>query len=207
MTDGDGTQNNNTGADNQNGQQGTQGQQQDAGGYKPPATQAELDRIISDRLNRERARFADYDVVKDKATKYDEHVAASASDLDRAKAEAREEGRSEVRRITDARLISAEARAIAAGLKFHNPADVALVDFSTVTFNDQGEPDASRIKELIEDVVRTRPHLVAGDTQSSGSGQRHDRGQGARPGERADSSVAAGRDLYASRKKPAGAST
>jgi hypothetical protein len=39
--------------------------------YTPPATQEELDRIIGDRLGRERDKFKDYDALKDKATKYD----------------------------------------------------------------------------------------------------------------------------------------
>jgi hypothetical protein len=39
--------------------------------YTPPATQEELDRIIGDRLGRERDKFKDYDAIKDKASKYD----------------------------------------------------------------------------------------------------------------------------------------
>lgn len=39
--------------------------------YTPPATQEELDRIIGDRLGRERDKFKDYDALKDKASKYD----------------------------------------------------------------------------------------------------------------------------------------
>ena len=39
--------------------------------YTPPATQEELDRIIGDRLGRERDKFKDYDALKDKATKWD----------------------------------------------------------------------------------------------------------------------------------------
>ena len=40
--------------------------------FRPPATQEELDRIIQGRLDRERKRFADYDDIKAKATKYAE---------------------------------------------------------------------------------------------------------------------------------------
>lgn len=49
--------------ENQGGQSGT---------YTPPASQADLDRIIADRLSRERAKFADYDDLKTKASKYDQ---------------------------------------------------------------------------------------------------------------------------------------
>jgi len=41
------------------------------GTYTPPGSQADLDRIIADRLSRERAKFADYDDLKTKASEYD----------------------------------------------------------------------------------------------------------------------------------------
>jgi hypothetical protein len=62
-------------------------QQQAAGGgdsYTPPASQADLDRIISDRLARERAKFADYDDLKAKASKLDEQEQASKTELQKA---------------------------------------------------------------------------------------------------------------------------
>ena len=37
--------------------------------FKAPTSQAELDRIIQDRLSRERAKFADYDKFKEAAGK------------------------------------------------------------------------------------------------------------------------------------------
>ena len=40
--------------------------------YTPPASQAELDRIIGSRLARERAQFADYDEVKARADRLTE---------------------------------------------------------------------------------------------------------------------------------------
>jgi len=47
--------------------------------YTPPATQEELDRIIGDRLGRERDKFKDYDALKDKASKYDAAQAAGGA--------------------------------------------------------------------------------------------------------------------------------
>jgi hypothetical protein len=47
--------------------------------YTPPATQEELDRIIGDRLGRERDKFKDYDAIKDKASKYDAAQAAGGA--------------------------------------------------------------------------------------------------------------------------------
>jgi len=55
-------------AENQNEQQNEGGS---TSGYTPPATQADFDRIISDRVTRERAKFADHADLKVKAAKFD----------------------------------------------------------------------------------------------------------------------------------------
>lgn len=64
---------------------GAEGQKQaESKPYEAPATQADLDRIVESRLARERAKFADYDEVKGKASKYDEAEAANKTELQRA---------------------------------------------------------------------------------------------------------------------------
>lgn len=47
-------------------------------------TQAEMDAIISDRLKRERAKYADYSELQAKAAKFDEAEEASKSELQKA---------------------------------------------------------------------------------------------------------------------------
>ena len=47
-------------------------------------TQAEMDAIIGDRLKRERAKYADYDELAQKAKAYDEATEASKSELQKA---------------------------------------------------------------------------------------------------------------------------
>lgn len=78
-------------------QAGTQGQQQtpspataaqaaqraQASSYTPPASQEELDRIIGERLARERAKFDDYDDLKAKADKFDEAEAKNKTEAER----------------------------------------------------------------------------------------------------------------------------
>lgn len=63
-----------------------------SGGYTPPATQDELNKIVEARLQRERAKYADYDDLKTKATKFDEVTEASKTELqkERERAEAAE---------------------------------------------------------------------------------------------------------------------
>ena len=58
-------------------------------------TQAEMDAIIGDRLKRERAKYADYDELAQKARAYDEAEEASKSELQKA-VEERDRLRAEV---------------------------------------------------------------------------------------------------------------
>lgn len=54
------------------------------GDYTPPASQQELDRIIQDRLARERSKYADYDALKADAAKYRKAEEASKTELQKA---------------------------------------------------------------------------------------------------------------------------
>lgn len=47
-------------------------------------TQAELDAIVQDRLARDRAKYADYDALKEKASKLDEMEESQKSELTKA---------------------------------------------------------------------------------------------------------------------------
>lgn len=51
-------------------------------------TQSEMDKIIEGRLYKERQRFADYEELKAKASKYDEAEEASKTELQKAQDEA-----------------------------------------------------------------------------------------------------------------------
>lgn len=57
--------------------------QADNSGFTPPATQAELNKIIADRVARERAKFGDYGDLKQKAAKFDELDQASKTEQER----------------------------------------------------------------------------------------------------------------------------
>lgn len=48
------------------------------GEYVAPASQADLDRIIGERVTRERAKYGDYDELKEKASKWTAHEQANA---------------------------------------------------------------------------------------------------------------------------------
>ena len=75
---------------NQGNQTGAQGAAAQSTGAQPAAgaaktfTQAELDAIISERLNRSQAKYADYETLKEKAEKYDQAEAANKTELQKA---------------------------------------------------------------------------------------------------------------------------
>ena len=70
-------------------------------------TQAELDKIISDRLKRERDKYSDYEALKEKAIKLDEIEEASKTELQRAteRAEKLEAELSQMKRAKEIRQI------------------------------------------------------------------------------------------------------
>lgn len=66
------------------------GQQAGSGGtdasreFVAPKDQSEFDRMVGERLARERAKYADYDEVKGKAAEYDKTVEAQKTELQKA---------------------------------------------------------------------------------------------------------------------------
>lgn len=59
-------------------------QQQDQNEFQPITSQADLDKRIGERLERERTKFADYDTLKAKAEKFDAAVEADKTELEKA---------------------------------------------------------------------------------------------------------------------------
>lgn len=53
-------------------------------GTEKTFTQAEVDKVIGERLKREREKYADYDAIKAKADKFDQMEEASKSELQKA---------------------------------------------------------------------------------------------------------------------------
>lgn len=70
-------------------------------------TQAEVDRIIGERVAREREKYADYGTLKEKAAKFDEAAEANKTELQRATERAEE-----LQRKLDAREKADGERAI-----------------------------------------------------------------------------------------------
>ena len=121
-------------------------------------TQADLDRIIAERLGRVEAKYADYADLKKKA---EELETANKSELEKAiekatKAEARQK---EIETQTRERVITAEAKAIAAELGFSKPEKaIKLADLANATYGDDGS--VSGVREALEALAKDMPELL-----------------------------------------------
>lgn len=145
--------------------------------YTPPATQADLDRIISDRLARERAKYADYADLKKLAAEAQKAREAAMSDAEKAVEQARKDGETQATQRANARIIGAEARALAAEAKFRSPSSaVRLLDLSDIGVSDDGAVDAAAIKAKLKELSDAEPwHLDDGKPQER---PKPDRSQG-----------------------------
>lgn len=186
--------------DEDGGGTGDGGQGGDGDGGEQTFTQADVDRIVANRLSRARKEFADYDDLKAKAAKLDEVEAAKKSDLERERerAAAAEKERDEAMSRAQKTLVRSEIAVHAAAAGAVDVADVValLTGSGDVTVGKDGEVEGA--KEAVKAMKKAKPHLFGGAAAGGGGFQ-----QGARRGEGdGGPSVARGRDLYEqSRKK------
>ena len=148
-------------------------------------TQADLDRIVEERLARERKKYADYDDVKAKAAALDEKEAENATDLERAVAQARKETEEALRKEFAAERVAARIEVTAAG-KFADTEDARLRLGSRIDefISDDGEVDTEAISAALTDVLEKHPHLAAKETPKAPSAS--EAGMGKRPAAPAD---------------------
>lgn len=135
-------------SNNDPGQQAPAGESGDT--WTPPATQAELDRIIEKAIGRTRRQYADYDDVKAKAEQFDTLAAASKTDQERAAADAKKAGYTEALSKTTPRVVRAEFRAAAQGRLNKEQLEGLLEDLDLSKYvDDDGEPDVERIEKRV----------------------------------------------------------
>lgn len=128
--------------------------------FQPITSQDDLNKIISDRVKRERAKFGDYNDVKAKAARLDEIEQASQTELERANKRAEE----------------AEARARAVELSLSRSriaAEKGIADWSDFITGDN-EDDMAAAADLIASRLATaasprqpRPDLNQGRPESA----------------------------------------
>jgi hypothetical protein len=164
-------------------------------GYTAPASQADLDRIISDRLAREREKYADYSDLKAKAEAHDAALEAAKSDADKAIDAARAEGETAATTAANARIVKAEAKVLASDAKFRNPSlAIATIDLSDVKVNDDGSIDSDAVKAKLKALAESDPYLVDDGKKLP---LKPDRSQGGGGGDAGTQGTARGREMYA----------
>lgn len=107
-------------------------------------TQADLDRVVADRVARERAKYSDYGDLKKKA-------AAAMTEQERAVAEAEHRGKTAAQTAASGRLARAEFKAAAAG-KIEKDALDGFLEYADLTkfVGDDGEPDTKAIEAVVK---------------------------------------------------------
>lgn len=150
----------------------------------PPApdrtfTQAELDRVVGERLARERTtKYADYDDIKAKAARFDELEASQKTELEKERA-AREasdkKAADAVTRANDALMRSAVIAAASKANVVDADAAFALIDKSKLTVSDDGS--VIGVDDTLKALLVERPFLVGKATSPTPTG---DAGGGAR---------------------------
>lgn len=138
-------------------------------------TQADLDRIVGERLAREKAKVPeDYDALKAKAAKYDEAEAANKTELEKAQqraAEAETKAAQSDARATRAErdrvVLEAASRPVTVGeseLRFVDPT-LAL----RLVADDVDHTDQSAVTTALAQVLTRHPYLAGTGTTTSGA--------------------------------------
>lgn len=163
----------------QEGQGSNSGAGQESGesSWKPPANQAEFDRMIQDRIRRATGKFGDYDSLKAKAAKFDELDASQKSELEKA-TEARTEAEKRAE-AAEERAKSALVRAavVAAATKagaVDPDVVLSLVKTSDLDISDDGE--VSGADGVVTALLEDKPYLKGKTfTGSADGGSRSDK--------------------------------
>lgn len=151
--------------------EGSSGGESSGSGDGPKTfTQAEIDRIVENRLARERAKYSDYDDIKSKADKYEELEAAQKTELEKAqeRAKAAEKAKTEAEQRAKQALTRAAVLAEAAGKVVDPDAAWRLIDSAAIEYDEDGTP--SNVGDLVTTLLEERPYL-APDTAGSGAGK------------------------------------
>jgi hypothetical protein len=130
----------------------------EAGGKQEAAfSQADLDRIVADRIARERAKYKDYSDLKSKAAEHDKAVEAQKTAEQRAQDEADRYKRHAEE--LQGRLVRASIKAQAAAKEFADSDDAGGFLPAVEFVNADGEVDTEAIDKALDELLERKPHL------------------------------------------------
>jgi hypothetical protein len=137
---------------------GAGGQHDPAPEWRPPASQEELDRLINKATAKVHGKYKDYDSVRERAGLYDQLLAQTQTDSERAAAEAEERAYNAAMGSVVPRLVKAEFRAAAKGVLEDGQLDALIEDVDLTKYvADDGEPDLDKIGRKIKAVAPKAP--------------------------------------------------
>lgn len=134
-------------------------------------TQAEVDRIVEDRLARERAKYSDYGDLKTKAESFDALEEQGKTDLERAQ-EAQRSAEEQAKTASERASTIARRSAIIAEAAKANAIDpeevVALLPTDSVTVDDDGQVTGA--EQAVKSLLERKQHLVGERRPGPGDG-------------------------------------
>lgn len=133
-------------------------------------TEEQVNKIVQERLAREQKKYADYDDLKAKASKFDELDEQNKSELQKAndRAAKLERDLADATAAAQDSLLRSAVISEAAKRKVVDPdAALALVDRSLLEFGDDGSP--TNIADAMDQLLKAKPYLVGGGTGTRGS--------------------------------------
>ncbi len=160
-------------------------------------SQADVDRIVQERLTRERSKFADYDTLKERAGQWDRFVEEAKPEqekaLDNARKEAESAAYAKARSEFGGKLVQAHLTAAAAGRLPEGAVTALVAGVDTSRFlTDAGDVDTAKVTQFIDGIAPA----TNGGTPSRPGGF----GQGPRDGA-PKAGLEAGAALWESRHK------
>lgn len=140
-------------------EQTTDGEKQGGNsGFTPPATQEELNRIIADRISREKAKYADYADLKNKASEFDKLTESQKSETQKAveRAEAAERA-----------LLETQSERLRLSVIARHQIPEEYQDFVSGASEEELVARAEKVKTLISNADKTDPFPKADPSQGA----------------------------------------
>lgn len=129
-------------------------------------TQDEVDRVVSDRLARDRRerpeKPADYDQLKERASELETKVSELEGQRQQDVEAARNEAAQEVTQKYAGKVLDAEIRAAAVAKGFRDPGDVLTQIGDTADlWGEDGALNADALAKRVGDIATAKPYLLA----------------------------------------------
>lgn len=149
--------------------------------FKPPQSQEDFDRMVQDRLQRERKKYEGFDEIKQKAEEFDKLQAANQSEQEKLQT-ALEAEKQRAAKLEDDLKTTRVTNAVVEHAEKLNLADpraaARLVNRSDLEYDDDGTPKADSVKAALTKLVEEYPILKGSRFQGGGDGGARGNGSG-----------------------------